>query len=115
MTLRIVSFGERYHPELPGQFPCLDARCFPNPARADRWMTGLAETVAGQVLTEDALRVLATVADSLDVDDPPPLVGVFCVTGRHRSVAAVEWLFRELERRGRSVLVQHLDVYRGIE
>jgi len=116
--LRLVSFGFKYGLP-PDSDTVLDARSLPNPHYDPRLgpFSGLDPAVAeyvlsgvGQTFYRSALALVATSANLAVAEDRAGLtVSVGCTGGRHRSVAIVEQLARDLATRFR-VVVQHRDV-----
>lgn len=120
--VNLSSFGFRYGVP-PGVEMLFDVRCLPNPyfEEALRESTGREAEVAGFVLAGsvgrdyyDRLRgMLDFVLPLNDREGKAYLsVAIGCTGGRHRSVAVVEALARDLHGAGREVNVDHRDVER---
>jgi UPF0042 nucleotide-binding protein len=116
--LRLVSFGFKYG--LPADSDTvIDARSLPNPYYDPRLgaSSGLDPEVlqyvlggAGQDFYRSVLNLVATSASLAGGEDRAALtVSVGCTGGRHRSVAIVEQLARDLAP-GYRVVVQHRDI-----
>lgn len=122
MTLTLFSFGHKHGPPL-GADMVFDARLLPNPF----WVPELKEfhgtepRVASYVLANDAGRQFLAlllpllrhcVAEYEKLGKEALTVAVGCTGGRHRSVAVVEELARQLT--GIAVLeVTHRDIEKG--
>lgn len=116
--IRLVSFGFKYG--LPADSDTvIDARSLPNPYYDPRLgpSSGLDPAVAdyvlsgvGQTFYRAVQSLVATSANLAVAEDRAGLtVSVGCTGGRHRSVAIVEQLARDLATRFR-IVVQHRDL-----
>jgi UPF0042 nucleotide-binding protein len=122
LTLFVVSFGYKFGAPSDADM-VLDARFLANPFFIDelRPKTGSDPAVAGFVLGKpEAGEFLGRVKALLDFSLPLYrregktyfTVAIGCTGGRHRSVALVESLARDLAAGGYRVQVQHRDAHR---
>lgn len=126
----VVSFGYLHGPT-PAADVTVDVRDFlfdPHPDPRMRNLTGLDPAVARHVMggagapelagrVADVVAALAGATGQLRAGaDPgrPVSVAVGCAGGRHRSVAAAEFLARTLTGDGLAVTVAHRDVARPV-
>ena len=120
--VNLSSFGFRYGVP-PGVEMLFDVRCLPNPyfEEALRESTGRDAEVAAFVLAGavgrdyyDRLRgMLEFVLPLNDREGKAYMsIAIGCTGGRHRSVAVVEALAKDLHGAGREVNVDHRDVER---
>jgi UPF0042 nucleotide-binding protein len=120
--VNLSSFGFRYGVP-PGVEMLFDVRCLPNPYFEDslRESTGKEVPVASYVLDNELgrdyyARIRALVDFVLPRNDREGKaylsVAVGCTGGRHRSVAVIEALAKDLRAAGREVTIQHRDVER---
>lgn len=120
MALQLLSFG--FHAGVPPESDFVfDVRFLDNPffVRELRELTGKDTAVESFVMGQPAAgRTLAHIVQLLD-DVLGPIVhegrasltiAIGCTGGRHRSVAMVEALGRELAARGHAPLVRHRDL-----
>jgi len=122
LTVSLVSFGYKYGLPTDADL-AFDCRFLPNPFFVEelRPKTGLDQAVADYVLDrDDTQEFLQHVGRLLEFALPRYqregksylTIAVGCTGGRHRSVALVEALRRQLEAAGVRVLVRHRDVER---
>lgn len=62
--------------------------------------------------TRGASELLGNLADYAALPAGPKRIAIGCAGGRHRAASLVELLARELQERGRQVVVEHLHIDR---
>lgn len=123
LIITIMSFGYKHGLPMDSDL-VFDARCLPNPhyVREFKEKTGEDAGVSRYVLnTEIAHKFLQKVSELIDLLTPcyvkegraQLVIAVGCTGGKHRSVAVVNWLEKDLLGKGKNVLVQHRDVNKG--
>lgn len=116
----LVSFGYKYGAPLDADF-VFDTRFLPNPYYVEefKYLDGTDRKVYDFVLADELApwygrEIIEIIEKTLpgfqDIQKLNVQVAIGCTGGKHRSVALVEWLKLEFEKRGIKVTTTHRDI-----